>query len=125
MVRTRCSTGAEACRFLDQWAIQVTSGLAVRGYEHAMRCGGRHSRTMNGMPPETMCHRSLGWHAPALRRAVIVASIGLLVALALLPFMTWELAAVGGWDAAARLPPHPLADHYPSAQLAHRATRHA
>jgi uncharacterized membrane protein len=56
---------------------------------------------MTGMPPETMYHRALGWHAPALRRAVIVASIGLLVALALLPFMAWELAAVGGWDAAA------------------------
>ncbi|MFC8617448.1 DUF1345 domain-containing protein [Micromonospora purpureochromogenes] len=56
---------------------------------------------MTGMPPETVYHRCLGWHAPALRRAVIVASIGLIVALALLPFMTWELAAVGGWDAAA------------------------
>ena len=56
---------------------------------------------MTGMPPETMYHRALGWHAPALRRAVIVASIGLIVALALLQFMTWELAAVGGWDAAA------------------------
>ncbi|MFI7574032.1 DUF1345 domain-containing protein [Micromonospora sp. NPDC049497] len=56
---------------------------------------------MTGMPPETWYHRCLGWHAPALRRAVIVASIGLVVALALLPFMTWQLAAVGGWDAAA------------------------
>lgn len=56
---------------------------------------------MTDMPPETVYHRSLGLHAPALRRAVIVASIGLLVALTLLPFMTWELAAVVGWDAAA------------------------
>ncbi|SCL15110.1 Uncharacterized membrane protein [Micromonospora rhizosphaerae] len=56
---------------------------------------------MTGMPPETLYHRCLGWHAPALRRAGIVASIGLVVALALLPFMRWELAAVGGWDAAA------------------------
>ncbi|PWU51482.1 DUF1345 domain-containing protein [Micromonospora globispora] len=56
---------------------------------------------MTGMPPETMYHRALGWHAPALRRAVIVASIGLIVAVALLRLMTWELAAVGGWDAAA------------------------
>ncbi|MGW9196554.1 DUF1345 domain-containing protein [Micromonospora chersina] len=53
------------------------------------------------MPRETMYHRSLGWHAPALRRAVIVASIGLIVALALLPFITWKLAAIVGWDAAA------------------------
>ncbi|NYF57550.1 DUF1345 domain-containing protein [Micromonospora purpureochromogenes] len=56
---------------------------------------------MTGMPRETWYHRCLGWHAPALRRAVIVACIGLIVALALLPFMTWKLAAVGGWDAAA------------------------
>jgi uncharacterized membrane protein len=56
---------------------------------------------MTGIPPETLYHRSLGWHAPALRRAVIVASIGLIVALVLLRFMTWELAVVGGWDAAA------------------------
>jgi hypothetical protein len=36
-----------------------------------------------------------------MRRAVIVAYIGAIVALALLPFVTWELAVVGGWDAAA------------------------
>jgi hypothetical protein len=54
----------------------------------------RDTRTMTGMPPDTLYHRCLGWHAPALRRAVIVASIGLIVALALLPFMPWELAAV-------------------------------
>ena len=56
---------------------------------------------MTGIPPETLYHRSLGWHAPALRRAVIVTSIGLIVALVLLRFMMWELAVVGGWDAAA------------------------
>jgi uncharacterized membrane protein len=56
---------------------------------------------MTGIPPETLYHRSLGWHAPALRRAIIAASIGLIVALVLLRFMTWELAMVGGWDAAA------------------------
>jgi uncharacterized membrane protein len=56
---------------------------------------------MTGMPEETLYHRSLGWHAPALRRAIIVASIGLIVALVLLRFVTWELAVVGGWDAAA------------------------
>jgi uncharacterized membrane protein len=30
-----------------------------------------------------------------------VASIGLIVALVLLRFMTWKLAVVGGWDAGA------------------------
>ncbi|MEH0935081.1 DUF1345 domain-containing protein [Micromonospora psammae] len=56
---------------------------------------------MTGMPQRTWYHRCLGWHAPALRRAVIVAGIGFIVALALLPSMTWQLAVVGGWDAAA------------------------
>jgi len=56
---------------------------------------------MTGIPPKTLYHKSLGWHAPALRRAVIVASIGLLVALAFRRLTTWQLAAVGGWDAAA------------------------
>jgi uncharacterized membrane protein len=52
-------------------------------------------------PPQTLYHRSLGWHAPSMRRAVTVACIGLIVVLALLPFVGWELAVVGGWDAAA------------------------
>jgi hypothetical protein len=56
---------------------------------------------MTGIPPQTLYHRSLGWHAPALRRAVLVVSIGLFVALALVRFIAWELAVVGGWDAAA------------------------
>jgi uncharacterized membrane protein len=56
---------------------------------------------MTGIPPETLYHRSLGWHAPALRRAVIVVTIGLITALLLLRFLPWELALVGGWDAAA------------------------
>ena len=56
---------------------------------------------MTGIPRETLYHRSLGWHAPALRRAIIVAVIGLVVALLLARFVTWELAGVGGWDAAA------------------------
>ena len=56
---------------------------------------------MTGTPRQTLYHRLLGWHAPALRRAVIVAVIGLIVALGLLRFITWELAVIGGWDAAA------------------------
>jgi hypothetical protein len=56
---------------------------------------------MTGMPPRTMYHRWLGWHAPALRRAIAVASIGLIVTLVFLNFLTWGLALVGGWDAAA------------------------
>jgi uncharacterized membrane protein len=56
---------------------------------------------MTDVPPQTLYHRSLGWHAPSMRRAVIVLCIGLIVVLALLPFVAWELAVVGGWDAAA------------------------
>ncbi len=57
--------------------------------------------TMSGMPSQTLYHRWLGWHALALRRAITVAAVGLIVALVLLRFVPWELAVVGGWDAAA------------------------
>jgi uncharacterized membrane protein len=43
----------------------------------------------------------MGWHAPALRRTVIVGFIGLIVAAAFLWFVPWGMAAVAGWDAAA------------------------
>ncbi len=60
-----------------------------------------NTRTMTALPPETLYHRWLGWHAPALRRTIIVAIIGLIVAVVLLPFVTWGMAVVVGWDAAA------------------------
>ena len=56
---------------------------------------------MTGIPPETLYHRWLGWHAHLMRRTVVVASIGLIVAVVLLRFVPWGLAVVGGWDAAA------------------------
>jgi uncharacterized membrane protein len=56
---------------------------------------------MNGMPPATLYHRLLGWHAPATRRAGAVMVIALLVGAVLAPFVAWELAVLGGWDAAA------------------------
>ena len=59
------------------------------------------SGKLTGMPPQTMYHRWVGWHAPALRRAVIVLGSGLAVTLILLGLVTWELAVIGGWDAAA------------------------
>ena len=59
------------------------------------------TRTVTTMPPKTLYHRWVGWHALALRRAVIVAGIGLIVAVVLLWFVTWEMAVVAGWDAAA------------------------
>jgi len=60
-----------------------------------------NTHTMTAIPPQTLYHRSVGWHAPAMRRAVIVACIGLIVAVVLLWFVTWELAVLTGWDAAA------------------------
>ncbi|HEX3196436.1 MAG TPA: DUF1345 domain-containing protein [Propionibacteriaceae bacterium] len=56
---------------------------------------------MTSIPNPTRYHRWLGWHAPALRRTVIVGSIGLLVAVGLLWFVPWGMAVVAGWDAAA------------------------
>ena len=56
---------------------------------------------MTGDPPRTLYHRWLGWHAAAMRRAVTVLAAGLVVAVALLPFVPWGLALVAGWNAAA------------------------
>jgi uncharacterized membrane protein len=56
---------------------------------------------MAGVPAPTLYHRWLGWHAPAMRRAVAVLAAGLVVAVAVLPLVTWEMALVAGWDAAA------------------------
>jgi uncharacterized membrane protein len=53
------------------------------------------------VPAPTVYHRLLGWHAPALRRLVIVAAVGLTVAAVLSIVVTWRLAVLAGWDAAA------------------------
>lgn len=52
-------------------------------------------------PAPTVYHRLLGWHAPALRRLVVVASVGSIVAVSLSTFASWEVAVLSGWDAAA------------------------
>ncbi len=54
---------------------------------------------MGQIPAQTLYHRWLGWHAPAMRRLLIATSVGLIVALALLRLLTWQLALLGGWDA--------------------------
>jgi len=56
---------------------------------------------MADMPQRTLYHRSLGWHAPELRRTVVVMGLGVLAAGALLPGGSTEVAGVGGWDVAA------------------------
>ena len=53
------------------------------------------------MPNPTRYHRWLGWHAPAMRRTVIVGSIGVIVAVMLLWFVPWGMAVLAGWDVAA------------------------
>jgi hypothetical protein len=57
--------------------------------------------TMTATPPPTRYHRWLGWYAPAMRRAALVSSIGLLVVVVLAWFLPWGMAVVAGWDAAA------------------------
>jgi uncharacterized membrane protein len=49
----------------------------------------------------TVYHRLLGWHAHAMRRALTIIAVGVVVTLVLLAFVPWELAAILGWDAAA------------------------
>ncbi|MEV0460318.1 DUF1345 domain-containing protein [Catellatospora methionotrophica] len=53
---------------------------------------------MADVPSPTFYHRWLGWHAPALRRAAVVACLGLLAGVGLAMITTWELAAIGGWN---------------------------
>lgn len=56
---------------------------------------------MTGVPAPTLYHRWLGWHARAMRRALTGFAAGLVTAVVLLPFVTWGLAVVAGWDAVA------------------------
>jgi uncharacterized membrane protein len=69
----------------------------------ALACGDAIGKTptMTTVPPPTLYHRWVGWHATSMRRAAAAAAIGLLVTLVLLRFVTWGLAVVLGWDAAA------------------------
>jgi uncharacterized membrane protein len=53
------------------------------------------------VPAPTMYHRLLGWHAPALRRLFIAAVVGLALAMSLSMVVTWRVAVLSGWDAAA------------------------
>jgi len=60
-----------------------------------------NTQAMTAMPPPTLYHRWLGWHAPAMRRTIIVGCSGLIVALVLLWLIPWGMAVVTGWDVAA------------------------
>jgi uncharacterized membrane protein len=56
---------------------------------------------MTGAPLPTLYHQWLGWHAPAMRRALTAFIAGLIVTVALLRLLTWGLALVAGWNATA------------------------
>ena len=58
---------------------------------------------ISGPPDITLFHRMLGWHAPRLRRVLLAAAVGLVVAVVAWPFTGWELALLAGWDVAAAL----------------------
>ena len=55
-----------------------------------------NTQTVTGVPRATLYHRWLGWHAPAMRRALTVFTAGLIVTAVLLPFVTWGPALVAG-----------------------------
>jgi uncharacterized membrane protein len=44
--------------------------------------------------------RLMGPHAPPIRRLIVEGACGLVVFAVLLPFLGWQLAALGGWDVA-------------------------
>jgi uncharacterized membrane protein len=52
-------------------------------------------------PGPTVYRRWLGWHAPALRRLLIAALVGLAVGLSLAAVLPWRLAVLGGWNGTA------------------------
>ena len=53
------------------------------------------------VPAPTVYHRWLGWHAPALRRLLIAAVVGVVSGLALATVLPWRLALLGAWNATA------------------------
>ena len=75
--------------------------VVVMAGAHASKVDSPNTSEADGMPPQTRYHRWVGWHAPALRRAIIVLGSGVAVALVLLGLVTWELGVIEGWDAAA------------------------
>lgn len=60
-----------------------------------------NTQRVTGVPRVTLYHRWLGWHAPAMRRALTVFTAGLIVTVVLLPFVTSRQALVAGWNVTA------------------------
>ena len=77
-------------------------------------------------PAATAYDRWLGWQAPALRRLVVGGAVGLATGLVLAALVTWQLAVLGGWDAAALVflgTVAPIVLRADSARTAHLAVR--
>jgi uncharacterized membrane protein len=53
------------------------------------------------LPMPTPYHRLMGWHAPAMRQFWALGAVGLVVGLVIALFLPWQLALLGGWNAAA------------------------
>jgi uncharacterized membrane protein len=62
---------------------------------------GEITRDDTNMPRATAYHRLIGWHAPAIRRALITGGLGCVTAIAALRALDWELSVVTGWDVGA------------------------
>lgn len=81
---------------------------------------------MADLPALTPYHRLLGWHAPDLRRVLVVVVVGLIAGLALGPVLGWAVGAVIGWDATAAaflLATWPIIGRADGAQTRHLAAR--
>jgi uncharacterized membrane protein len=53
------------------------------------------------LPLPTPYHRTMGWHAPAVRRLWLVSGGGLAVGVVAALFLPWQLAVLGGWNGTA------------------------
>jgi len=54
-------------------------------------------------PAPTTYHRTMGWHASALRRLAVAGGVGLVVMGIAAPFLRWPLPILIGWDVACLL----------------------
>jgi len=90
LARTRVSENGEGAR-------GFAVGVGHHGQAPALGRGYRYGGSMADEHPRRWLRR----HPLAMRRALVVAGIGLVAALVLLRFVMWGVAVVVGWDAAA------------------------
>ena len=87
-----------AAVLIQTWS-GMSSAMGPRRLTHGLRIG--NTRVMMPVRTRSAYDRWLGWHALELRRAGVVLVLGLVTTLALLPFLPWTLALLGGWDVSA------------------------